>query len=155
VLVSDSLVDKLTIRRMRVADLADVLCIEQDVFGDPWVQEHFLKEIDNERVSSPLVARTEGDLIGYAVAWYVEDEVHLANIAVRRDYWRRRIGQALLDEAMRLGRLRGCKMITLEVRFSNAAAIQFYEKNGFKQIALREKYYADTGEDAVVMLRDL
>ena len=153
--MSDSLVEKLTIQRMQVADLTDVLSIEEDVFGDPWVREHFLKEIDNEWVSSPLVARLEGVLVGYAVAWYVADEVHLANIAVHRNYWRRRIGQTLLDEVMKHGRIRKCRMITLEVRVSNVAAIEFYEKNRFKRVALRKKYYADSGEDAVVMVKEL
>jgi len=153
--MGDRAVQKLAIRRMQLADLPDVLLIEEDVFGDPWVREHFLKEINNETVSSPLVARSEDKLVGYAVAWYVLDEVHLANIAVERSLWRKGIGQALLDEVIAEARRRACRMITLEVRISNGAAIAFYEKNGFKQVALRRGYYADTGEDAVVMLKEL
>ena len=38
---------------------------------------------------------------------------------------------------------------------SNARAIALYESHGFRPVAMREGYYADTGEDAVVMIADL
>ena len=44
---------------------------------------------------------------------------------------------------------------TLEVRFHNSAAIGLYESMGFRQVAIRKNYYADNGEDALVMLTEL
>jgi ribosomal-protein-alanine N-acetyltransferase len=41
--------------------------------------------------------------------------------------------------------------LTLEVRVSNQAAINLYEKYGFKAEGLRKRYYKDTGEDAIIM----
>ncbi|HIC84976.1 MAG TPA: GNAT family N-acetyltransferase, partial [Desulfobacterales bacterium] len=45
----------------------------------------------------------------------------------------------------------GVKEIWLEVRPSNGAAIKLYEKQGFQVKGRRQKYYTDTGEDALVM----
>jgi ribosomal-protein-alanine N-acetyltransferase len=41
--------------------------------------------------------------------------------------------------------------MTLEVRPSNAVAIALYRKFGFRDVALRKRYYSDNGEDASVM----
>ena len=41
----------------------------------------------------------------------------------------------------------------LEVRDSNEAAISLYTKHGFKFLRRREKYYEDTGEDAIEMMK--
>ena len=43
--------------------------------------------------------------------------------------------------------------ITLEVRPSNTPAIRLYEGLGFLAAGHRRAYYADTGEDAVIMWR--
>ena len=47
------------------------------------------------------------------------------------------------------------RFITLEVRASNSAALQLYESGGFKRVGVRPRYYANDGEDAVIMLYDL
>jgi ribosomal-protein-alanine N-acetyltransferase len=39
----------------------------------------------------------------------------------------------------------------LEVRITNFPALRLYEKYGFETVAIRKKYYQDTGEDALVM----
>jgi ribosomal-protein-alanine N-acetyltransferase len=42
---------------------------------------------------------------------------------------------------------------TLEVRVSNAEAIQMYESFGFRSAGLRRRYYHDNNEDALIMWR--
>jgi ribosomal-protein-alanine N-acetyltransferase len=72
--------------------------------------------------------------------------------------WQRRgIGRELLNFVLKLARDYGAKMIYLEVRPSNAAAVALYASAGFAGIALRRSYYpaGDTREDAVVMQLEL
>ena len=65
----------------------------------------------------------------------------------------------LLDQATggqaRDGGAEGAARITLEVRASNFAAQELYRRFGFEAVALRRGYYQDSGEDALVMMRDL
>ena len=42
--------------------------------------------------------------------------------------------------------------ITLEVKKSNCVAINFYRKNGFKEVAIRKKYYGN--EDGILMIKE-
>jgi ribosomal-protein-alanine N-acetyltransferase len=46
-------------------------------------------------------------------------------------------------------------LITLEVREGNEAARALYRDFGFVEVALRPRYYPDTREDAMIMLREL
>ncbi len=41
--------------------------------------------------------------------------------------------------------------MTLEVRLSNRGAQEMYKKFGFTAVGVRKGYYADTGEDALIM----
>jgi len=85
------------------------------------------------------------------VVWFLVDEIHIGNIAVRPDRQGQGIGGALLAYILDEGRRRGMTYATLEVRSSNARAIALYERFGFRQVAVRKKYYRDNREDAKVL----
>ena len=44
--------------------------------------------------------------------------------------------------------------VNLEVRVSNVKAIALYQKFGFKNVAVRKRYYSN-GEDAYLMIKKL
>ena len=56
---------------------------------------------------------------------------------------------------LRTAKESNAERITLEVRASNIAARKLYKKLGFKDVGIRKGYYADTGEDAVIMWNEL
>jgi ribosomal-protein-alanine N-acetyltransferase len=76
---------------------------------------------------------------------------HVMNVAVDPDRRRRGIATALI--AALLDRIGGDVQVTLEVRRSNGGAIALYERFGFRSAGVRPRYYADNGEDAVIMWR--
>jgi len=90
-------------------------------------------------------------IIGFAGLWVLADEAHITNIAVWGLYRRRGIGELLLISIMDLARELNVRIITLEVRVSNAAAQNLYQKYGFIQVGQRRGYYLDNKEDAVLM----
>ena len=93
--------------------------------------------------------------MGYAVCWTVADESHLLNIAVRPDARGRGVGTELLRECILRSARAGVDRIHLEVRAGNGPAIRMYEREGFSFQGIRRGYYADTGEDAILLSREI
>lgn len=139
------------IRRMREADIPAVLRVEKDSYEFPWSAGNFRDSI-HARYSA-WVYEVGGEIIGHRVMMVALDEAHLLNITIAPDWRRQGLGHALLSHAMDEARSRHVRSLFLEVRPSNRAAIELYEKIGFEAFALRRGYYpAQSGrEDALVM----
>jgi len=90
-------------------------------------------------------------IMGFAGLWFMVDEAHLANIAVREDYRHQGIGERLLIAAIELSIEHDARYFTLEVRASNKIAQALYRKYGLLEVGTRRGYYIDDKEDAVIM----
>jgi len=144
------------IRFLGETDLPEVERLEQICFSDPWSLPSFREEIRHQaRGGYSRVLRSESRLLAYMIAWFVSDEAHLANLAVSPEARRRGCAAALLDDLLAEARRRACRMVWLEVRVSNLAAIRLYEKYHFEPMAVRKNYYAREQEDALVMMLNL
>lgn len=137
-------------------DIPGIAEIARESFPDPWSEEGFRAEL-SRKAAIFLAARDEkGSVIGF-ISGDVEDVSagYIADIAVAPHARRQGTAAALLRE------FRKClpihtESITLEVRESNTAARRLYEREGFRSIGVRKRFYgAVTGicepEDAVVM----
>jgi ribosomal-protein-alanine N-acetyltransferase len=100
------------------------------------------------------VARAPG-VQGFLLAWRAADEVHLTDLGVRVASRRRGIGRDLVSALLREAKASAARVVLLEVRASNAPALALYAGLGFIELDRRPYYYADTGEDAVVMQLEL
>ena len=144
------------IGEMRLGDLTAVLEIEAATFPAPWTFKNFRYEIERNPFAQNLVVRSEGNVVeAYANVWFVDGEVRVNNLAVRRESRGRGYGEGLLRHALDLGRRAGCGRATLEVRPSNQRALNLYKKMGFCVVGRRQGYYAETGEDSLVMALEL
>jgi ribosomal-protein-alanine N-acetyltransferase len=146
--------EAIRIRRMELGDLPAVMSLEREIFRSPWSEAAFLQELAMPH-SLPLVAQENDRIVGYAIAWFVADEVHLTNLAVAPDLRRRGVGTRLMEAILHEARRQGQRLLTLEVRMSNTGAQRFYERFGLRAVAIRKGYYSDDGEDALVMLTEL
>lgn len=84
------------------------------------------------------------------VIGFIQIEKHfeitdIINIAVDKEYQNKGIATELIEFIKNDVE----EKIMLEVRSRNEAAIKTYEKNGFKVINIRKKYYGD--DDAIIM----
>lgn len=140
----------MVVRKMTLADVEAVYKISCASFSQPWSLSSIEKEVDNT-VATYFVAEEEDKILGFAGLWHVLDEGEIINIAVNRDKQRCGIGNNLLTRVLKEAKIKGVKVIYLEVRLSNVAAQSLYEKHGFKQIAVRKAYYHEPVEDAVIM----
>jgi ribosomal-protein-alanine N-acetyltransferase len=137
---------------MQLTDVPEVSTLEQRVFTDPWSVDSFVAEVERKpEIGFPLVLRDGDELVGYAVVWFIVDEIHIGNIAVHPAHQRRGHASSLLEYVLDEGRRRSMAFATLEVRPSNEAAIALYERYGFTRIAVRKAYYRDNREDALVL----
>jgi ribosomal-protein-alanine N-acetyltransferase len=132
--------------------LDDVLRIEKSAYAHPWTRGNFA---DSLKSGYQLLALMGGDtLIGYFVAMEGVDEVHLLNITVAPEFQGQGFGVLMLDALSVWARSRQALCLWLEVRESNARAMQVYERFGYRRVGERKHYYpAARGqrEHAVVM----
>jgi len=148
----------ISFRRMREADIPRVMEIERAAFSHPWSEDLVRRELSHEFSTVLLAtsARAEGEtVLGFVVTWLVHDELHVLNVAVAPEARRRGVAGALLDEAEAQAGARGARVAMLEVRRSNAPAIGLYRARGYRDVAVRPRYYAEDGEDALVMDKPL
>lgn len=136
---------------MRRRHLRSVLRIEQQVYPRPWTSGLFLSELAQRDNRTYLVAKVGGRVVGYGGAMYVLPDAHITTIAVDPERQRETIGTRLLLGLCEAASEKGATALTLEVRVSNVGAQAMYRRFGFVPAGARKAYYADTGEDALVM----
>jgi ribosomal protein S18 acetylase RimI-like enzyme len=83
-----------------------------------------------------LVLEIDGALAGTVMAGYDGHRGWINYLAVDPGAQRRGLGRALMVEAERLLRERGCPKINLQVRRDNRDVVAFYERLGFAQDAV-------------------
>jgi ribosomal-protein-alanine N-acetyltransferase len=146
------------LRQMTHEDMPAVIALEKAAFRNPWSPELLRRELDHEWSTILLAEEPQPggsrNLLGLAIFWIVQDEVHVLNVAVAPEHRRRGVGRVLMDEVLARGRHRLCTLATLEVRRSNEAAIGLYKSLGFRSVGVRPNYYVDEKEDAIVMVLD-
>lgn len=159
---------RLAVEPMQLADIPEVLRIEQASFPAPWSEAGYRHELlrnelahyfvlrlysphfDEQKSRWPFSVASRGEIVGYTGYWLIVDEAHITTIAVAPAWRRRGLGEWLLVHLLFDAAGRGANTVTLEARVSNRAAQGLYEKYGFKQVGMRRRYYAD-GEDAILM----
>jgi ribosomal-protein-alanine N-acetyltransferase len=92
-----------------------------------------------------------GPPVAFLLAWSVADELHLLELASHPEERRRGFAAALLAALLDYAREQHKRLLLLEVRHSNLAAISLYRRFGFETTGVRRGYYSDTGEDALEM----
>ena len=137
-----------------LAYLADILKIERVSFPSPWGREVFEHEMRNPLSRFWGILSDEG-LVAYICFWVAAGEIHLMNIAVDPKMRKKGLGRHLMDKLFETGADEDVHKIWLEVRPSNEAARALYSKMGFTEVGRRQRYYTDTGEDAIVMAFNL
>ena len=145
---------KIRVRIAKSSDLDDIYELDVQTFAMPWSKEALSYDILENDNAFVIVAEYEGEFAGYADIWTVLDEADLNSIAVRVDFRRKGIGDAIMLAMIEMLSANGVATINLEVRVSNMPAIKLYKKYGFKECGVRPGYYLDNGEDALIMKRE-
>lgn len=94
-------------------------------------------------------------MIAYLCFRLLGARTYITNLAVDPVYRRRGVATYLLEFCLKLTKGYGARKAILEVRASNLTAIELYKRIGFFEAGRREGHYMDTGEDAVVMTKEM
>ena len=140
----------LTVRALGHTDLPQVISIERRAFTSPWSLGMFVLELSKPS-GIHLAAVRRGEIVGYVICAKYVEAWHLMTLATDPDHRREGIASALLDAV--IARAGEDANYTLEVRVGNVGAIALYERYGFQAVGTRPRYYADNGEDAIIMWR--
>lgn len=136
------------IRGMTVADIPIVAALERVVYPQPWSMRVFYDELALDS-RTYIVAELGDRIVAYAGLLIVAEDAHVTTVAVDPEARQRRVGTHLMLHLVDRALASGARHLTLEVRVSNEAARQMYERFGFSPVGLRKNYYRD--EDALVM----
>lgn len=146
---------------MEEHDLPTVLEIEKRAYDYPWSLSGFENSLD--RGLNYLFCKENSETLGYCCILPVLDEAHLLNLCISPDYQRQGIAKQAMLKLLELLKESDFKIVFLEVRESNIAALKLYKKLGFTEDGIRKDYYRsqawcevenqliDTREDAVLM----
>lgn len=121
------------------------------------LEENFTKvysinEMLEDQVSKVYVYETDDKIVGFIIATDLTETCDILSLIVDPEYRNRKIATNLIDYL--ISELdENLKLITLEVRANNTAAIHLYDKFGFEVVNVRKKYYAN-GDDAYLMARE-
>jgi [ribosomal protein S18]-alanine N-acetyltransferase len=132
--------------------LDEIVAIERLAYEHPWTHGNFSDSIRSGYQAQMLTAGET--VLGYFVAMKGVDEVHLLNFTVAPAHQGQGWGRVMLDALAVWARGQGAQWLWLEVRASNLRAQRIYERQGYRRVGERTRYYpANHGhrEDAVVM----
>ena len=141
------------IKPLTKEDIPYVVALEEELLLETLGVEMLQAELHN-KYAHFLCAKEQDKVIGYIGAWIIDDSCEVINFVVDKSYQHQGNGQALFNELVKLALDKKALYICLEVRISNQPAINFYYKNGFKEINRRISYYKN-GEDAIVLRKEL
>lgn len=140
----------------RPADIDAVFAIAQEAFTLPWPREELELELSRPYSALRVLRPSPHERIaGFLNHWRLGDELQIMNVAVQPEQQRRGYARALMRDAEDAARQMHLGSIFLEVRRSNLPAIRLYELHHYSVVGVRQRYYADNLEDALVMKLDL
>lgn len=145
---------EIIVRELKVEDSAAVAEMEQQIFSDPWSEKSVMETVQQKQ-SVCFAAEKAGHILGYLLVYHAADEAEIARIAVQKEARRQGAAGKLMQALEHYCEEHKMEKLLLDVRESNEAARSFYTKNGFVEDGIRQGFYTNPSEDAILMSRQL
>lgn len=140
------------IKEMTLSDLYEISKYLTTDFDDFWNVNILESELKNE-FSKYIIAKLNDEIVGFAGVIDTVDQLEITNIVVKKNFRKKGIGSKLLENLIMLAKEAGKEKISLEVNSTNLPAIKLYEKNGFKNVGFRKKYYNNKDNAEIMTLK--
>ncbi len=125
--------------------LREISSIHKSSFENGWNTEDFKKFIENK--GHIITARNNNEIIGFVLFRIASDESEILTIAVLKEFRKQGVGSDLLKNTINYIKNNGVKNLFLEVREDDISAVNFYIKNGAKEVSRRKNYYVRNGKN--------
>lgn len=138
---------------IREANLYDIPAINKLglLLEDNFDKVYSINEMLKDDYSKIFVYVKDDKVIGFIMATSLYETCDIIGLVVDPLYRHKLVASNLIDYLITdLGE--DLRLMTLEVRTKNEAAIKLYEKFGFEVIHVRKKYYGN--DDAYLMARE-
>ena len=136
---------QLTFTPIQSEDLTQVMEIEQQIYPNPWsvrVMQDCIQA--GYQCIKGQTAEHPDEIACYALMMIGYQESNLLNIGVNPKFQRQSLATQMMQRLFLISRINHAKHMWLEVRESNLAAINLYQKLDFKKAGLRKNYYKYT-----------
>lgn len=148
---------EITVRRMTAEDIEQVLEVERASFSQPWSAEVFSATLLLP-YAHYYVAELSDDsgntrIIGECGVRDIFGEGEITNVAVLPKFRGAGVAGRMLGALLKDSLEKGMTAFTLEVRAGNRPAIALYRRFGFVTEGVREGFYDEPVEDALIMWR--
>ena len=141
---------ELSIEKCTRKDAPCVAKIENECFSKPFKEEDIISYLKSP-IWHFLVAKCEGEVVGYVSFTIIIDECQIVNVATSQGYRKMGVGKSLIEELLGYAKKSGVSKVYLEVRESNLPAISLYKKYGFEIVGVSKNHYSQPTEDALLM----
>ena len=146
--------NNLEIEKMKISDIKTVRLLEQNQEISIISENSMINDISNN-TTNYFVLKLNSVIIGYISFSYIFENMDLESIVIDKNYQNKGYASFLLNFLFNFALEHNIQNIFLEVRTSNAKAINLYTKNGFTRISTRKNYYTDTHEDAYIYTKKI
>jgi ribosomal protein S18 acetylase RimI-like enzyme len=137
---------RIEVRHATLADLDALVALEQHTFdGDRLSRAQYRRHLASASALVLVVDGADPSLAGAAVVFFRKGSAvaRLYSLATAAEARGKGVASALMAAATEAARDRGCRVLRLEVRVDNVAAIGLYERQGYRRIGPLPAYYDD------------
>ncbi|MFQ6134230.1 MAG: ribosomal protein S18-alanine N-acetyltransferase [Nitrososphaerales archaeon] len=142
----------IVLRRCQPSDLPDILKIERSSFNHPYDRYTFSYFLADQPEGF-IISEECGQVCGYIIFTLKRSRGLIVSLAVSQRFRRKGHGRLLLQHALQELR-KSTDLVELQVRATDRAAVEFYERHGFRVYSTIRRYYPD-GEDALAMKKQI
>ncbi len=111
------------------------------------------KDFKENPYTNYLIYEVNNKIIGFINYYLIYERLEIVNFNVLESFQNQKIGSKLMDAFFKIAKDKNIKNITLEVRKDNEKALHIYQKYGFREVAIRKKYYQ--GIDGILMEKEM
>lgn len=140
------------IRPLLEKDVKFVASVKGIDFSDGWDEDMLKSSLKTDNFYGFIIEDEKP--FGFITFSLGVDSADLLDVYVLSEYRKKGYAENLIKKMEDFIKENGGRKIFLEVREDNRKAINLYQKNGYKKISERKRYYKD-GTTAIIMFKEI